>query len=55
MVQVGRPGLSNTQKMSCGVDGKRVDWTPVNGPIVVESPYRPELGGRTYERLKLYA
>jgi len=30
------------------------DWTPVNESISIESPYRSELGGRTYEKQKLY-
>ena len=30
------------------------DRTPVNGSISIESPYRPELGRRTYEREEIY-
>jgi len=35
-------------------EAKGVDWTPVNESISIESPYRSELGGRTYEKQKLY-
>jgi hypothetical protein len=35
-------------------NGSVRDWTPVNGSISIESPYRPELGRRTYEREEIY-